>query len=84
MPCPDQITFELYRLTEDWPDGSSDTGWSVWVKTPDQDLCLGGDEYSSIGFPTADDAIDAVVKWCLGRGFHEPAIMFNLTANKVE
>lgn len=84
MTCPETITFELARLTEDWPDGSQDTGWAVFVKTPDGDLCLRGDEYSSIGFETADDAIDAVCKWCLGRGYHEPNIMFDLTARRVQ
>lgn len=79
MPC-NEVTFTLREETEPIEDvgGPERQGWAVYIKTPQGSLALNGGEYSDIGFDTADEAIAAVKKWCVDRGFKEPFIHFKV------
>ncbi len=79
MPCPEQVTFCISE--------EGDEGWAASVQTPTQgDLYLNtSNEAGDVaGFHTADEAIMAVKKWCVSRGYHEPTVDFVVTANRCD
>jgi hypothetical protein len=88
VTCPDEVTFELFESDESMPEDEffdaqdGPRGYCVAVKTPQGDLFLNSTEESEIGFATADDAIEAVKKWCLQRGYHPPFARFKLKATR--
>lgn len=86
MTC-NEVTFTLSEDTEqdDYDDPTTERhGWSVYIKTPQGSLALNGSEHSDMGFTTADEAIAAVKKWCVDRGFKEPYVHFKVKSVRDE
>ena len=86
MTCPEEITFVLYEQDDSMPEDDGfpaedgPYGYCVAIKTPQGTLYLNGSEQSDIGYESADEAIAAVKKWCLDRGYDPPFVRFKLTA----
>jgi hypothetical protein len=64
------------------PEDDWDHGWNAVVHTPTEDFWLGGIDTLDIdvAFDTADEAIDAIRKWCAQRGFEFGPVEFRITA----
>lgn len=80
MPNCMEVDFTL-SIFQDEQDPARD-GWIVEIKTPQGPVYLNGDPDTDVGFPTADDAITGVRKWCTDRGFTPPSARFRLRATR--